>query len=152
MPYVDALTNWDIDFGKELWQALRQNRVFPAEGVFWLLDSENGWRLIVATPRVDDVGRRKAYEELGNVTRGQYLERTSQCLSSWLAPRLRSTKPCAQYSGKRPLSKEHDSEIRKSAEYISRTLICTRYGESRKYPYPIGYFIVIVSNCPPDTT
>jgi hypothetical protein len=70
MPYVDALTTWDIDFGKQLWQTLRQNRFFPAQGVFWLLDSENGWRLIVASPRVDEVGRRKAYEELGNITRG----------------------------------------------------------------------------------
>jgi hypothetical protein len=70
MPYVDALTTWDIDFGKQLWHALRQNRIFPAQGFFWLLDSENGWRLIVASPRVDEVGRRKAYEELGNITRG----------------------------------------------------------------------------------
>jgi hypothetical protein len=49
---------------------LRQNRIFPADGVFWLLGSENGWRLLVATPRVDEVGRRKAYEELGSFTRG----------------------------------------------------------------------------------
>lgn len=70
MPYVDALTTWDIDFGRQLWQALRQNTNFPADGVFWLLDSENGWRLLVATPRVDKVGRRKAYEELGDLTRG----------------------------------------------------------------------------------
>lgn len=32
--------------------------------------AENGWRLLVATPRIDEVGRRKAYEELGNITRG----------------------------------------------------------------------------------
>jgi hypothetical protein len=70
MPYVEALTTWDIDFGHKLWQALRQSEIFPANGVFWLLDSENGWRLLVATPRVDEVGRRKAYEELGNITRG----------------------------------------------------------------------------------
>ncbi len=43
MPYVDSLTTWDVDFGRELWQALRQNKLFPAEGVFWLLDAENGW-------------------------------------------------------------------------------------------------------------
>lgn len=70
MPYVDALTTWDIDFGRQLWQALRQNTIFPANGVLWLLDSEHGWRLLVATPRVDELGRRKAYEELGNITRG----------------------------------------------------------------------------------
>lgn len=70
MPYVDALTSWDIDFGKQLWQALRNNTIFPAQGMLWLLESENGWRLLIATPRVDEVGPRKAYEELGNITRG----------------------------------------------------------------------------------
>lgn len=70
MPYVDALTTWDIDFGKQLWETLRRKRVFPVQGVLWLLESENGWRLLIATPRVDEVGRRKAYEELGNITRG----------------------------------------------------------------------------------
>jgi hypothetical protein len=70
MPYVDALTTWDIDFGRQLWQSLRENRIFPVQGVLWLLEPENGWRLLVATPRVDEVGRRKAYEELANVTRG----------------------------------------------------------------------------------
>jgi hypothetical protein len=70
MPYVEALTPWDIDFGRQLWLALRQNQSFPADGVFWLLGSENGWRLLVATPRVDEVGRQKAYQELGSITRG----------------------------------------------------------------------------------
>lgn len=70
MPYVDALTTWDIDFGKELWRVLRTSKSFPAQGVLWLLESENGWRLLVATPRVDEVGRQKAYEQLANATRG----------------------------------------------------------------------------------
>lgn len=70
MPYVDALSPWDIDFGKQLWQALRNNPVFPAKGLFWLLESENGWRLLVATPRIDEIGPIKAYEELANITRG----------------------------------------------------------------------------------
>ncbi len=70
MPFTTALTTWDIDFGRQLWQALRQDKIFPALGVFWLLDSEDGWRLLVATSRVDEVGRRKAYEELGSRTRG----------------------------------------------------------------------------------
>jgi len=70
MPYTTVLTTWDIDFGRQLWQALRQDKIFPALGVLWLLDSEDGWRLLVATPRVDEVGRRKAYEELGSRTRG----------------------------------------------------------------------------------
>lgn len=70
MPYVDSLTAWDLDFGKQLWQVLRDNKTFPAQGMFWLLESENGWRLLIATPRIDQVGRRKAYEELAAITRG----------------------------------------------------------------------------------
>lgn len=70
MPYVDALTTGDIDFGKELWRALRASKSFPAQGVLWLLESDNGWRLLIATPRVDEVGRQKAYEQLANATRG----------------------------------------------------------------------------------
>jgi len=87
MAYVAALTNWDIDFGRELWQALRQNMIFPAHGVFWLLDSENGWRLLVATPRVDEVGRRKAYEELGNLTRGVVPGASQSLLVELISPR-----------------------------------------------------------------
>lgn len=70
MPYVDALTTWDIDFGKQLWESLRNNRMFPADGVLWLLESEHGWRLLVASPKVDELGRQRAYEELANTTRG----------------------------------------------------------------------------------
>jgi hypothetical protein len=70
MPYVDALTSWDIDFGKQLWESLRNNQFFPVQGMLWFLESENGWRLLVATRKVDEVGRRKAYEELANMTRG----------------------------------------------------------------------------------
>jgi hypothetical protein len=87
MPYVDALTTWDIDFGRQLWQALRQNRTFPADGVFWLLDSENGWRLLVATPRVDEVGRQRAYEELGNLTRGVVAGTSQSLLVELVSPR-----------------------------------------------------------------
>lgn len=88
MPYVDALTTWDIDFGKRLWQILRQNRFFPVQGVFWLLDSENGWRLIVASPKVDEVGRRKAYEELGNITRGAVPGASQSLLVELISPNL----------------------------------------------------------------
>jgi hypothetical protein len=87
MPYVDALTTWDIDFGHELWQALRENQDFPAKGVLWLLDSENGWRLLVATPRVDEVGRRKAYEELGNLTRGVVAGASQSLLVELISPK-----------------------------------------------------------------
>jgi hypothetical protein len=87
MPYVDALTTWDIDFGRKLWQALRENRDFPAKGVLWLLDSENGWRLLVATPRVDEVGRRKAYEELGALTRGVVAGASQSLLVELISPK-----------------------------------------------------------------
>lgn len=87
MPYVDALTTWDIDFGRQLWQALRQNKIFPTKGVFWLLGSENGWRLLVATPRVDEVGRRKAYEELGNLTRGVVPGASQSLLVELISPK-----------------------------------------------------------------
>ena len=88
MPYVDALTTWDIDFGKQLWQALRNNKIFPANGVFWLLESENGWRLLIASPRVDEVGPRKAYEELANITRGVVPGATQPSKVELISPRL----------------------------------------------------------------
>jgi hypothetical protein len=88
MHYVDALTTWDIDFGRQLWLALRQNRSFPTQGVFWLLDSENGWRLLVASPKVDEVGRRKAYEELGNITRGVIPGAGQSLLVELISPKL----------------------------------------------------------------
>ena len=87
MPYVDALTTWDIDFGRELWHSLRHSQSFPARGVFWLLDSENGWRLLVATPRVDEVGRRKAYEELGSLTRGVVPGASQSLLVELISPK-----------------------------------------------------------------
>jgi hypothetical protein len=88
MQYVDALTTWDIDFGKQLWQALRHNQAFPVQGVLWLLESENGWRLLVATPRVDAVGRRKAYEELAEITRGVVPGATQQLRIELISPRV----------------------------------------------------------------
>lgn len=69
MAYVEALTGSDIDFGKSLWHALRGNKLFPADGALWLSRSDSdAWHLLVATPRVDEIGPRKAYEELSNVT------------------------------------------------------------------------------------
>jgi hypothetical protein len=70
MAYVEALTGTDIDFGKSLWGALRGNKKFPASGAFWLFQSESGeWHLLIATPRVDEIGPRKAYQELSDITR-----------------------------------------------------------------------------------
>lgn len=70
MAYMEALTGTNINFGKELWNALRGNKKFPATGALWLFRSESGeWHLLIATPRVDEIGPRKAYEELSDITR-----------------------------------------------------------------------------------
>jgi hypothetical protein len=71
MAYVEALTGSDIDFGKSLWHTLRGSKKFPANGALWLSQSESGrWHFLIATPRVDEIGPRKAYEELSDITRG----------------------------------------------------------------------------------
>jgi hypothetical protein len=70
MAYVEALTGLDIQFGRNLWQALRTNKAFPIQGVFWLFQMESGlWHLVIATPRVDAVGPRDAYAELAEITK-----------------------------------------------------------------------------------
>jgi hypothetical protein len=70
MAYIEALTGTDIDFGKTLWQTLRGNKKFPADGALWLFKSDSDvWHLLIATPRVDEIGPRKAYEELADITR-----------------------------------------------------------------------------------
>jgi hypothetical protein len=70
MAYVEALSGMDIDFGKSLWHALRGNKTFPVEGALWLSRSESdAWHLLVATPKVDEIGRREAYEELFKIAR-----------------------------------------------------------------------------------
>ncbi len=71
MAYVETLAGTDMDFGKALWQALRGNKKFPARGALWLFRPESGeWHFLIATPRVDEVGPRRAYEELSDITRG----------------------------------------------------------------------------------
>jgi hypothetical protein len=80
MAYVEALTGTDIDFGKSLWHVLRGNKTFPVDGALWLSQSESdAWHLLVATRRVDEIGPRKAYEELSRVT--QHLPSSSEQLS-----------------------------------------------------------------------
>jgi hypothetical protein len=70
MAYIETLTGPDIEFGKALWHALRGNKEFPASGALWLHQSESDeWHLLIATPRVDQIGPRKAYEELSDITR-----------------------------------------------------------------------------------
>ena len=71
MPYVEALTAPDIEFGKALWQSLRANKLFPVNGMFWLFQLKSGnWHLLIATPEVDKVGPKDAYAELANIIRG----------------------------------------------------------------------------------
>ncbi len=88
MAYIDVLTGPDIDFGKMLWHALRENEKFPAKGAFWLFESESGeWHLLIATPRVDQVGPRKAYEELSNITRQTSVDSTQLLRIELISPR-----------------------------------------------------------------
>lgn len=70
MAIVESLTETDLDFGKVLWNVLRRNKKFRANGALWLLQPEAGeWHFVIATPLVDEVGPRKAYEELSDITR-----------------------------------------------------------------------------------
>src|SRR5260370_2455931 len=70
MAYVEALNEPDIEFGKTLWQSLRANGTFPADGVLWLFQLQSGeWHLLIATPRVDAGGPRNAYAELAEITK-----------------------------------------------------------------------------------
>ena len=67
--YVVHISPQDIDFGKKLWEKLRKSASFPFEGLLWLFQPElNEWRLVIATPMVDEVGPRKAYGKLWQIT------------------------------------------------------------------------------------
>jgi hypothetical protein len=70
MSYVATLNEVDIEFGRRLWQSLRTNPNFPIAGAFWLLEPEGGeWHLIIASPKVDELGPRDAFRELAEETR-----------------------------------------------------------------------------------
>lgn len=70
MAIIEALTGTDVDFGKVLWNTLRRNKKFRANGALWLFQPDSGgWHFVIATPRVDEVGPRKAYGELSDITR-----------------------------------------------------------------------------------
>jgi hypothetical protein len=70
MAYVEALTGPDVEFGRALWKSLRATKKFPIDGMFWLFEPESGeWNLLIATPRVDSVGPKSAYEELATDTK-----------------------------------------------------------------------------------
>jgi hypothetical protein len=86
---MEALTGTDIDFGKGLWHALRGNQRFPADGALWLFQSDSGeWHLLIATPRVDEVGPKKAYEELAGITRLIGADTTELLRIELISPRL----------------------------------------------------------------
>ena len=88
MAYIETLTGTDIDFGKVLWHALRGNKKFPASGALWLFQSESGeWHLLIATPRVDEIGPRKAYEELSDITRRIPADSTQLLRIELISPR-----------------------------------------------------------------
>lgn len=89
MPYVEALSGTDIDFGKALWYTLRGNETFPAKGALWLFQSESGeWHLLIATPKVDEIGPLKAYEELADLTRPMTADSTQLQKIELISPRL----------------------------------------------------------------
>ena len=71
MSYVTTLDGADIEFGKKMWQSLRNNKDFPIQGILWLWEPETGgWHLVIATPKVDTLGPRDAYRELAAITHG----------------------------------------------------------------------------------
>ena len=101
MPYVEVLTGTDIEFGKLLWCALRRNRKFPAKGALWLFQSESGeWHLLIATPKVDEIGPRKAYEELADLTRLMPVDSGQLRKVELISPRLPFYKALRSVFGK----------------------------------------------------
>lgn len=66
--YVDYLTEEDKTFGRNVWETLRHQTGFPAVGSLWLYEPDSGsWNLVIASPRVDEIGARDAYRELAVV-------------------------------------------------------------------------------------
>ena len=69
MSYVETLDDLDIEFGRKMWQSLRNNKQFPTQGIFWLLEPEAGeGHLVIASPKTDMLGPRDAYRELAALT------------------------------------------------------------------------------------
>jgi hypothetical protein len=90
MANLVSLMETDIDFGKAFWSTVRANKQFPANGAFWLFQPQSdNWHLMIATPRVDEVGPRKAYEELFAIT-GPILSDSTHLLKiELISPRAR---------------------------------------------------------------
>ena len=71
MSDVETLDGVDIEFGRKMWQSLRNNKDFPIQGILWLWEPETGgWHLVIASPKVDTLGPRDAYVELAPIMRG----------------------------------------------------------------------------------
>jgi hypothetical protein len=88
MAYLEALTGTDIDFGKTIWQTLRGNKKFPVDGALWLFKSDSDlWHLLIATPRVDEIGPRKAYKELAEITRSIPADSTQHLRIELISPK-----------------------------------------------------------------
>ena len=88
MSYVEALTNADIDFGRRLWHALRGSKKFPTNGVLWLFDGDAGeWHLVIASPTVDELGPRNAYQKLAAVTRNVSADSSQLLKITLISPR-----------------------------------------------------------------
>lgn len=63
----EQLTPWAISAGQDLTRKLRQTD-FDLVASFWLYSSDtNGWRLILASPRVESEGPLRAYERIREI-------------------------------------------------------------------------------------
>jgi len=70
VPYIETLTGADVEFGKRLWDVLRENKDFPTAGMFWLFEpGASQWHLMIASPIVDELGPRDSYRALSEVSR-----------------------------------------------------------------------------------
>jgi hypothetical protein len=62
------LTEEDKDFGKRVWETLRAQQTFPVRGALWLFDPDSEkWNLVIASPRVEQIGVRDTYRELAAI-------------------------------------------------------------------------------------
>jgi hypothetical protein len=69
VPYIETLSGADVEFGKRLWDELRENKTFPTTGMFWLFEpGASEWHLMIASPVVDKLGPRDAYRALSQVS------------------------------------------------------------------------------------
>lgn len=68
MAYAVALDEEDKQFGKRVWQVLRSQSEFPVLGALWLFKPESdSWNLVIASPRVEEIGARDAYREMAEI-------------------------------------------------------------------------------------